>query len=247
MIDYVYGRRAVLEALKSRQVIREIWISQTAQGSVLDDVRTLARSKSVPVKSVEPKRIDEKAGKESHQGVVALVETSHFEYADMQSIIDHAADAGVLPAIAILDGITDTHNLGAIIRSAECAGFNGVIIPKHGSAEVNNTVIKTSAGAAWHVPVVQVTNLVQAIKELKKSGLWIYGMDAQADRPIYDIDVTSGLAIVIGSEGVGMRRLVKEHCDFLVNIPQRGKIDSLNASVSAGIVFFEVVRRRLTQ
>ena len=182
------------------------------------------------------------ATSDNHQGVIAIVPP--FDYADVDDIIKEANKRNEDPFIVILDSIEDPHNLGAIIRTAETAGVHGIIIPKRRAASVNSTVNKVSAGAVQHLKIARVNNLNETIKELKEQGLWICGTDMDTNTYYYDQDLKGPIAIVIGSEGFGMSRLVKENCDFLVKIPMKGKITSLNASVSAGIVIYEAVKQR---
>ena len=188
------------------------------------------------------KKLDEMSTTHNHQGVIAI--TPPFEYADVEDMLALAKERGENPFILILDGIEDVHNLGSIIRTAETAGVHGIIIPKRRAAAVNATVAKTSAGAVEYVKIARVNNINDTIKKLKEEGLWICGTDMQTDTSYYNQDYNMPLVLVIGSEGTGMSRLTKESCDFIVKIPMKGKINSLNASVSAGIVIYEVLKNR---
>lgn len=241
--NMIYGRRAILEALRSDTAIEEILLLKSAQG--ISEIQHEARTAKIKTKEVTHQILDDLVPRQNHQGVVARLKYLEFTYASVEDVIERAKTKKEKILVAILDEIVDPHNLGAIIRSAECAGFHGVIIPKHNSAEVNATVMKTSAGAVSHIPIVQVTNLARTMKELKDQGVWIYGTSMGTEKTYSDIDVKDHVGIVIGSEGDGMRRLTREGCDFLINIPMYGAIESLNASVAAGIIFFEVRRQRM--
>ncbi len=243
----VYGKRAVLEALRSHLNIQEIRVAMAIQPSVRSEIERAAAESNIAVKESSARDIDSLAGTRNHQGVVACLGNEPFAYVESEAILAIAREKKEPPLIALLDEVTDPHNLGAVVRSAECAGFHGLIIPRHQSAEINATVMKTSAGAAAHLAVARVPNLVQAMRALKKEGLWFYGADAQGDRPYNEGEFTGPVGLVIGSEGRGLRRLVKAECDFLVRIPMKGRVQSLNASVAAGILFFEAARQRRTQ
>ena len=240
--NIIFGRRAVIEAIRSQTPIEELLFQKNGQG--LSGIQKEARHYSVKLKEVPQGILDDLAARQNHQGVIAKLKSSEFIYASIEDIVKNASLKSEKLLIVILDEIVDPHNLGAIIRSAECAGFHGVIIPRHNSAEVNATVMKTSAGAASHIPIVQVTNLSRTIKELKNYGVWIYGTSLKAEKYYYEVDTQDHIGMVIGSEGEGMRRLTEESCDFLIRIPTYGKVESLNASVAAGIVFFEIQRQR---
>jgi 23S rRNA (guanosine2251-2'-O)-methyltransferase len=242
--NIIFGRRAVLEALRSNTPIDEILIQKQHHGPAMMEIEREAEARSIVLRDATTKTFHDLLPNHNHQGVIAKIAQSEFHYASLEDIVDDAAEKNEKLLVAILDEITDTHNLGAIIRSAECAGFHGIIIPKHRSAEINATVIKTSAGAALHMRIAQVTNVTQTIDELKKQNVWIYGAVMSAERNYDAIDSNDALAIVIGSEGRGIRKLVAEHCDFLVKIPMYGKLNSLNASVAAGILFFEIIKQR---
>ena len=191
------------------------------------------------------RKLDNMSRTHAHQGVIAIAAVR--EYATVDDILGAARTRGEPPLVVVCDEISDPHNLGAIIRTAECAGAHGIIIPKRRSAGLTAVVGKTSAGAVAHLPVARVANLTALLKELKDDGLWIFGADAAGDRPLYEADLKGPAAIVIGSEGSGMSRLVAEQCDFKVSIPLRGQINSLNASAAAAVLLYEAVRQRLSQ
>ena len=202
----------------------------------------MAKERRVIVTEVNRKKLEEMAMSDNHQGVIAIVPP--YEYCDIDDILNCAKSRNEDPFILILDGIEDPHNLGAIIRTAETAGVHGIIIPKRRAAGVNSTVTKVAAGAVEHMNIARVNNINEAIRYLKENDVWVCGTDIDTNTYCYDQDLTGSIAIVIGSEGFGMGKLVKENCDFLVKIPMKGKITSLNASVSAGIVVYEAVRQR---
>jgi len=240
--NLIVGRQPVLEALKSRQPIERILILHGTTGSHIDQVKQLARKLAIPVKETDKERFAEVACGSLTQGVIAIIDS--YRYTEIEEILAAAQQKNEPPFILILDEIEDPHNLGALIRSAECAGMHGIIIPLHNAASVNSTVAKTSAGATAHLPIARVTNIAQTLDELKKSGVWIVGTDMESDNLYYEHDYRGSLAIVIGNEGKGIRRLVKEKCDFLVKIPMHGKIESLNASVAGALVMFEAAKSR---
>ncbi len=238
--DIIYGRNAVLEWLKSGKDMNKIWLERGEKHGSIKEIIAKAKEAQVVIVEVEKAKLDELT-KENHQGVVAAVPP--FDYCEVEDILDFAKEKQESPFVLLLDGIEDPHNLGAIIRTAETAGVHGIIIPKRRSASVNSTVSKVSAGATTYMKVARVNNLNDAIRSLKKSGLWIVGTDGEANIDYDDQDLTGPIAIVIGSEGFGMSKLVKENCDFLVKIPMKGKITSLNASVAAGVMLYEVVKQ----
>lgn len=242
MSDVIYGRNPVKEALRAHFKIQKILIAANLQHPRLDEIERLARQNDVPVQRAPKENLANLSGEVRTQGVVALVESQ--PYATVQQIIEHSEKLGAPPLVALLDGIEDPHNFGAILRSADAAGCHGVVVPKRRSAALTATVAKTSAGAMAHVPVARVANLNAAIDELKRRDIWIVGATQDADKIYTDTDLTGALGIVIGSEGKGLHRLVQEKCDFLVKIPMCGKVNSLNASVAAALLFFEVRRQR---
>lgn len=241
MSDKIIGRNPVSEAVKSGREIDKIIVKKgEIEGSLLPIIKK-ARQAGIPVIEADKHKLDALADGGNHQGVVAFC-ASH-EYASVDDILNSAREKGSEPFVIVLDKITDPHNLGSILRTANCAGADGVIIPKRGGVGLNETVAKTSAGAIEYVPVAKVTNIAQTIEKLKKEGLWAVGAEAGGD-VMYDTDLTGPIALVIGSEGEGISRLVKEKCDFLCEIPMYGNVNSLNASVAAAVMMYEVVRRR---
>ena len=240
--DQVEGRNAVIELLESGRDINKIFVSNGEKNGSINKILAMAKERRVIVTEVNRKKLEEMAMSDSHQGVIAIVPP--YEYCDIDDILNCAKSRNEDPFILILDGIEDPHNLGAIIRTAETAGVHGIIIPKRRAAGVNSTVTKVAAGAVEHMNIARVNNINEAIRYLKENDVWVCGTDIDTNTYYYDQDLTGSIAIVIGSEGFGMGKLVKENCDFLVKIPMKGKITSLNASVSAGIVVYEAVRQR---
>ncbi|MEC0094007.1 23S rRNA (guanosine(2251)-2'-O)-methyltransferase RlmB [Paenibacillus macquariensis] len=244
--DMIAGKHSVTEALRSGRSINKIWISENAQKHLTLPIIAEAKKRGVVIQQVDKRKLDSLVPDVQHQGVVAQV--APYEYAEVDDIIAIAEQKGEKPFLILLDEIEDPHNLGSILRTADCTGAHGVIIPKRRSAQVTATVSKTSAGAVEYVPVAQVTNLGQTIDKLKEMGVWVVGTDVEAVQEIYETDVFEGpVAVVIGNEGTGMGRLIKEKCDVLVKLPMAGRINSLNASVAAGVVMYEVLRRRHIQ
>lgn len=241
--DQVEGRNAVLELLESDRDINKIFISDGEKHGSINKIIALAKEKKIIINEVSKAKLNQMSQTESNQGVIAIVPP--FNYCEIEDILDLAKNRKENPFVLILDGIEDPHNLGSIIRTAETAGVHGIIIPKRRAAAVNSTVVKTSAGATSFMKVARVNNINETIKYLKENNVWIYGTDMETEKMYYDEDLTGNVAIVIGSEGFGMSRLVKENCDFLIKIPMKGKITSLNASVSAGIVMYEAVKQRM--
>lgn len=240
--EIIAGRNAVIEALKSGRVPDTIYIAEGELTGSIGKVKALAREAHAVVKTASRKKLDELSPDVNHQGVVAVCACA--SYAEVEDILAVSREKGTAPFIIIADEIEDPHNLGAILRTAEAAGADGVIIPKRRSASLTAAVYKTSAGAASVVKVARVPNLTACMKELKAQGVWIYGAEMDGER--FDrVDMKGAAALVIGSEGRGLSRLVREECDFLVTLPMSGQINSLNASVAAGILMYEVVRQRL--
>ena len=231
------GRNAILEALRNGRDMEKLLVIK----GTIKRIIAQASKKGVVIQEVSRQKLDELSQTKNHQGVIAIV--SAHNYATVGDILENAKSKGEPPFIVVLDGITDPHNLGAIIRSAECAGAHGVIIPKHRSVGLNATVGKTSAGAIEYMPVARVTNIVKTMEQLKKEGLWFACADMKG-LDYFDTNMKGAIGIVIGSEGDGVSRLVKQNCDFTVAIPMYGKIASLNASVAAGLLLYEVVRQR---
>ncbi len=237
--NIICGRNPVIEAIKSGMSIDTVYVS--GHGGILGKINSMAKDAGAVVKVVNNQKLDQLSGGRAHQGVAAAASCA--EYASLEDILAVSEKKGTNPFIIICDEIEDPHNLGAIIRTAEAAGADGIIIPKRRSASLNATVFKTSAGAASWLPVARVSNLASAVDELKKRGVWIYGTDASGES-YESTDLKGSIALVIGSEGFGMSRLIKEKCDFLLRLPMNGKITSLNASVAAGIFMYEAVRQR---
>ena len=237
----IEGRNAVIEALRAGTAIDKIYLAKGETDKTLGHIASRAREAGVVVVEADRRKLDAMSRTHSHQGVIALAAVR--EYVSVQSILDAAAK-GEPPLLVVCDEISDPHNLGAILRTAECAGAHGLIIPKRRSAGLTAIVGKTSAGAVSYLPVARVANLTSVLKDLKKQGVWIFGTAAGASTDLYSADLKGPAAIVIGSEGDGMSRLVAENCDFLVSIPMKGHISSLNASAAAAILLYEAVRQR---
>ena len=237
------GRNAIQEALKSGRTIDKVFIASGDTDRGLQHLAAQAKEAGAVVVPVDRRKLDAMSFTHAHQGIIALA-AAH-DYCTIDDILAEAAARGEAPLIVICDELSDPHNLGAVLRSAECAGAHGVIIPKRRSAGLTAIVGKTSAGAVSYMPVARVANLPATLEELKKKGVWVYGTAAEGTTPLYDADLKGPAAIVIGSEGSGMGRLVREKCDFLVSIPMKGHISSLNASAAAAILLYEAVRRRM--
>ena len=238
----IEGRNAVIEALRAGTPVDKIYLARGETDSALGHIASTARSRGIVVVECDRRKLDGMSRTHSHQGVIALAAVR--EYASVDDILNAAEEKGEPPLIVVCDELSDPHNLGAVIRTAECAGAHGVIIPKRRSAGLTAVVAKTSAGAVSHLPVARVPNLTACLKELKEEGLWVFGADAAGDRILYEADLKGPAAIVIGSEGEGMSRLVAQTCDVLVRIPMKGKLNSLNASAAAAILLYEAVRQR---
>ena len=239
----IEGRNAVIEALRAGGTIDKIYLAKGDTDKTLGHIASTARAAGVVVVEADRRKLDAMSRTHAHQGVIALAAVR--EYATVESIFQSAADRGEPPLLVVCDEISDPHNLGAIIRTAECAGAHGVIIPKRRSAGLTAVVGKTSAGAVAYLPVARVPNIAALLKDLKKQGVWVFGTAAEGTTSLYQADLKGPAAIVIGSEGDGMTRLVRENCDFLVSIPMKGRISSLNASAAAAILLYEAVRQRL--
>ena len=240
--EIVEGRNAVIEALRAGRAIDKIFIAKGDVDKTLGHIASKARDKGVVVVECDRKKLDFMSQTHAHQGVIALCAVR--EYCTVEDIFAVAEERGEKPFVIVCDEISDPHNLGAIIRSAECAGAHGVIIPKRRSAGLTAIVDKSSAGAAEHMAIARVPNIPSAIKELKDRGLWVYGTAADGQSDLWHTDFTGSVALVIGSEGDGMGRLVRESCDFIVSLPMKGQVSSLNASAAAAIVMYEVLRQR---
>ena len=240
--EIIEGRNAVIEALRAGRAIDKIFIAKGEMDKTLGHIASNAREKGVVVVESDRRKLDFMSRTHAHQGVIALVAVR--EYCSVEDILAIAEERGEAPFVIICDEISDPHNLGAIIRTAECSGAHGVIIPKRRSAGLTTIVDKSSAGAAEHMAIARVPNIPAVIKELKDKGLWIYGTAADGTSALWSTDFTGAAALVIGSEGDGMGRLVRESCDFTVSLPMKGQIGSLNASAAASIVMYEVLRQR---
>ena len=240
--DQVEGRNSVLELLESGKDINKIFITKGEKHGSINKIIAKAKENGIIIVEKDKNQMRQMAQNENYQGVIAIVPP--YEYCEIEDILDEAKRKNEDPFVLILDGIEDPHNLGSIIRTAETAGVHGIIIPKRRAACVNSTVNKVSAGAVQHMKIARVTNISDSIEKLKEAGLWICGTDINTDTYYNEQDLTGPLGIVIGNEGSGISEKVKKNCDFLVKIPMKGKVNSLNASVSAGIVIYEVLRQR---
>ncbi len=243
MSDYLYGLNSVQAALEhSVADVQEIWVDAQRHDKRMAGIVSLAAAAGISVQSVDKRELETMVPDGRHQGVVAkIVAPKVYSEAGLDALLDKL-DAP--PFLLILDGVTDPHNLGACLRSADAAGVQAVIAPKDRAASLTPTAIKVSSGAAQTVPFVQVTNLARCLRELKARGIWLVGLDGYAEQTLYQTDLKGPLAIVMGAEGQGLRRLSKEHCDFLVNIPMLGSVESLNVSVATGVCLFEALRQR---
>lgn len=240
--DIIEGRNPVMEALRSGRTIDKILVqSGDKQGSIIKILK-MAKDARIAVSYTEKAKLDKLSATKAHQGIIAYVAAK--EYVELKDIIKIARDKNENPFVIICDEITDPHNLGSIIRTANAAGAHGVVISKHNAVGLNATVTKTSAGAVEFTPVAKVSSIANAIESLKKENVWVVGADMDGNETIYEHDFSGGVAIVIGNEGKGISHLVKERCDFIVNIPMLGQISSLNASVAGALMIYEVVRYR---
>ena len=239
----IEGRNAVIEALRAGTAIDKIYLAKGETDKTLGHIASRAREAGVVVVEADRRKLDAMSRTHAHQGVIALASVR--EYVSVESILNAAREKGEAPLLVVCDEISDPHNLGPIIRTAYCAGAHGVIIPKRRSAGLTSVVAKTSAGAVSYLPVARVPNLPALLKELKEQGIWVFGTAAGGATDLYHADLKGPAAIVIGSEGEGMSRLVEENCDFLVSIPMKGGLNSLNASAAAAILLYEAVRQRM--
>ena len=239
----IEGRNAVIEALRSGAAIDKIYLQKGETDKTLGHIASRARAAGTVVVEADRRKLDAMSRTHAHQGVIALASVR--EYVSVESILNSAREKGEAPLLVVCDEISDPHNLGAIIRTAYCAGAHGVIIPKRRSAGLTSVVAKTSAGAVSYLPVARVPNLPALLKELKGQGVWVFGAAAGGTTDLYHVDLKGPAAIVIGSEGEGMSRLVEENCDFLVSIPMKGGLNSLNASAAAAVLLYEAVRQRM--
>lgn len=241
-LDKLEGRNSVLEALKSGRSINKIFVAKGDRDGSISQVIAMARQSHIIIQEIDRAKLDAMSMTHSHQGVIAL--TAAKDYVEVDDILASAVASGRPPFIIILDEITDSYNLGSILRTANAAGVHGVIIPKRRAVGLTSIVSKASAGAIEYVPVARVTNIVQTIENLKKQNIWVVGTDMSGEKPYFERDLTGAIALVIGSEGEGMGKLVRESCDFVVNIPMLGQISSLNAAVAGAIVTYEILRQR---
>lgn len=244
-LDRLEGRNAVMEALKSGRSINKLLIAKGAVEGSIRQLVAIAREKGIIIQEAEKMALDRISSTQAHQGVIAFVAVK--EYVEIDEILELADDRNEQPFIVILDEITDPHNFGSILRTADAAGAHGVVIPERRSAGLSAAVSKASAGAVEYVPVARVTNISRTIDYLKKRNIWVIGTDSSGGKPYYKYDLKGPCALVIGSEGMGMGKLIREKCDFVVSIPMKGKIGSLNAGVAAGIIMYEISRQRGSQ
>ncbi|QWU15767.1 23S rRNA (guanosine2251-2'-O)-methyltransferase [Paenibacillus sophorae] len=241
--EILAGKHSVLEALRAGRTLNKIWIAENAQKALTAPIVAEARQAGVIIQHVDKRKLDQLAPGLQHQGVVA--QAAPYAYAEVEDLLAAAEAKGEPPFLLLLDEIEDPHNLGSILRSADCTGVHGVIVPKRRSAQITATVSRTSAGAVEYVPVARVTNLGQTIDRLKELGIWVVGTDVNTDQDLFGSDIFTGpVAVVIGNESKGMGRLIREKCDMLLKLPMVGRINSLNASVAAGVIMYEVLRRR---
>ncbi|OUN00714.1 MAG: 23S rRNA (guanosine(2251)-2'-O)-methyltransferase RlmB [Firmicutes bacterium ZCTH02-B6] len=238
----IAGRNPVREALLAGRPVERLLVAHGAGGAPLADIVRLAAERGIAVQYVDRRRLDRLAEGQVHQGVVAVAAPK--AYVPVEEILARAAARGEPPLVLLLDEVQDPHNLGSLLRSADGAGAHGVVVPKRRSAGLTMTVARTSAGAVEYVPVAQVSNLVHTIRTLKERGLWVVGADMAGEQDLWDADLTGPLAVVVGGEDKGLGRLVREACDFLVRIPMRGRVNSLNAGVAGALVLFEIARQR---
>ncbi|MEA4926055.1 MAG: 23S rRNA (guanosine(2251)-2'-O)-methyltransferase RlmB [Syntrophomonadaceae bacterium] len=241
MQEKLAGVNSIMEALRGKRKVHKIYVQEGRGGKRIEELLRFAQKKGVFWQYVDKQRLDAMYAISNHQGIVAQVDT--FAYSSLDEILEQAALQGKEPFILMLDGIEDPQNLGSIIRTAECAGIDGVVIPRHSSAEITAAVARASAGAVEHMPIARETNLVNCIKQLQEKGLWIVGADMDG-KEYFECQIPRPTALVIGGEGKGIRKLVRQNCDMLVSIPMMGLISSLNASVAAGLVIYEAVRQK---
>lgn len=240
--EWISGKNPVLEAIRSERSINKVWIAEGSGKGQMKQIYQAAKENNIIIQQAPRKKLDELSGTSRHQGVVASV--AAYRYAELEDILEKAADLQEAPFCILLDEIADPHNLGSILRTADAVGAHGVIIPKRRSVGLTQSVAKSSTGAIEHVPVARVTNMSRTMDELKKRGLWLAGTDASGTEDFRGWNADMPLGLIIGSEGKGMSRLVKEKCDFLLKIPMKGHVTSLNASVAASLLMYEVYRKR---
>jgi 23S rRNA (guanosine2251-2'-O)-methyltransferase len=242
MEELIYGKNPVLEALRSGRELNRIWVAEGSKPQAIQTIYDEAKNRGVIISKVPKSKIEQAADTKNHQGVLAFV--AAYEYQELDDVLQQLKKREKTPLLMILDGIEDPHNLGSILRTADASGVDAIIIPKRRAVGLTQVVAKSSAGAIEYVPVCRVTNLSQTIEELKENGFWIIGTDASAKLDYRQGDYTSATALVMGSEGKGISRLVRENCDTLVGLPMMGKVTSLNASVAASLLMYEVLRQR---
>ncbi len=243
--DILLGRNAVREALKSGRSINRLLIADGSHGGSMPEIFTLAKERHIIIQNVTNEKLEQICGGQRHQGIAAYA--SPVDYVELEDILNIAKERNEDPFIILLDELEDPHNLGAILRTADAVGAHGILIPKHRSCPLSSVVAKTSAGAVEYVPVARIGNVSQTLEELKKQGLWVAGADMDGEQTYYEANMTGPLVLVIGNEGFGISRLTKNACDFMVKIPMRGKVNSLNASNAAAILAYEVLKQRLTK
>lgn len=242
MSEWLAGTNPVMEALKAGRPLEKLLIAEGVKPARIAHLTQAAKEQGIVMQRVKRQKLDQLTGGAAHQGIVATV-AAH-RYSELSEVMAAARQKNETPFLIVLDGITDPHNLGSILRTADAAGAHGVIIPKRRAVGLTGTVAKTSAGAMAYVPVVRVTNLARTLKELKQQGFWVTGAEASADLSYTEVDFTVPTVLVVGSEGKGISRLVYENCDYLVHLPMRGEVNSLNASVAAALLMYEVLRKR---
>ncbi|NLV22604.1 MAG: 23S rRNA (guanosine(2251)-2'-O)-methyltransferase RlmB [Syntrophomonadaceae bacterium] len=242
MQEKLAGVNSIMEALNGRRKIHKIFVQEGRGGKRIEELLKLAEKRGVYWQYVDRQRLDQMYTQANHQGIIAQVDS--FAYSSIEEIMEKAALSGREAFILILDGIEDPQNMGSIMRTAECAGVHGIIIPRHNNSEITPAVVRASAGAVEHMLVARETNLVNTIKTLKKNGLWIVAADMDGEQDYFRCRIPTPTALVVGGEGQGIRRLVKENCDMVLRIPMIGSIQSLNASVAAGLIIYEVLRQR---
>lgn len=242
MTQQLTGINSILEAIRGRRGVQKIIIQEGKSGPKVDELLRQAEKRGIFCQTVERRRLDQMASPHPHQGVLAVVDD--YSYAELNDLLAHAAAQGEEPLLLILDGIEDPQNLGAIIRTAECAGVHGIIVPRHGSSDISAAVGRASAGAVEHMRIHQAANLVNAIKALKERGFWITAADMDGEQEYFRTSIPRPAALVIGGENAGIRRLVKENCDLVVRIPMWGRLNSLNASAAAALLIYEIKRQQ---
>lgn len=246
MTDFIYGIHPVREGLRGRRQPLELFVDEKGSGQRHDELLVAARERGVPVRQRRKQDLDRMAGQPHHQGAVLSIEP--FPYTELEDLLAAWRDSGQVGFFVLLDGITDPHNLGAILRNADAAGCQGVILPKDRSCGITNVVDRVSAGAVEHLAVCQVTNLARSIRQLQEAGFWVYGLAAgDSSRPLFSAELSGNIALVVGSEGEGLRQKTREICDGLLEIPMRGQVSSLNAASASAVALFEVVRQSLSR